>query len=575
MRTAAYCLLFVCVVVHGKIDHASCLAFDADSKVTAHATTGVLRVDELYPSWGRIGGKCRSAFVAGETLHFAARLSGITVASGDRPDLDCTYALVNSLGKIAEGCSGHVLTKEPLFLGGSEAIVYSSIDTAISSHAGQYTLQFTVRDNLTNRSAKKKTQVDLLEKNRFRVLNAGLYCDQDHLYPSNGNVTLGEGIYVGCELRVPKNAKNESIAEVSMMALDRSDKIIEETEPRKMSQGDIDTNGCQFSAASGFIIQKSGFYRIVIRARDLSTNEVDSCELPLLIVDAPVLSTTHKRVDASDSRQRTNASDANRGLSIDAFPTLGRFGGPCDAIFISGERRFFFLVMRGLSPNPERRGDCTMELSIVNSQSSVCSREKQNVKGLLLSHDRSLAAIAFCRGMAEPGPYIARFTVKDNTTKETASKDIAITVVDRDRFALGGLTFCRDENGNVPASPNLAIGDTVYVRCGMYLPKKSTGHDVQMRMSLADSNRREIVGDVTRVIRGVFSAATFQHSNWVPEYSGAFVANRPGSYFVRLEVKDLTTRATVAKEMPFDVFLATGIARSRKVIARGVSRACL
>jgi hypothetical protein len=558
VKQIAYCAFFAWLLAQASAG-ITCLAGGDGKDSDSGKTKNVLRIDDIYPVYGPCGSRRHTAFVAGEKMYFAAKISGIAVASDDRPDLDCTYSLVDSLGKNAEGSSGHVSANELLCLGGNESVIHSSIATAMSSHAGQYTLRFTVRDKLANQSATKEIPVDLLEKKRFRVLNVGLYCDREHACPSDGTVTLGEGVYMGCEIRVPKNAKNESIAEVSSIVLDSSDKIIEEAEPQKMSQDNIDTNGCQFSAASGIIIHKSGSYRILIRARNLSTNEMDSCELPLIVVDAPVLSAAHAKVAAS-----LDSSNASRVLLIDAFPTLGRLGGPCDATIISGESRFFFVILRGLTPNSEQRADCTVELSIVNSQFSICNREEQKVKGLLLSHDKSLAATALCRGMAEPGLYVARFAVKDNITKDVASKNITIRVVDRDRFALGGLSFCRDGNGTVPASPNLAIGNPVYACCGIYLPKKSNGHDVEMTASFLDAKRQGLTRTKPHRMNNVTSVASYRYASVPPVYAQAFTPNRPGSYFVRLELKDLVTQETVSKEMPFNVFLPPELPETKK-----------
>lgn len=538
-----------------------CLASDADNIASRGTTKNVLHVDDLHPVYGRLGSTRHVTFIAGEQLHFSAKMSGISVTSDGHCDYNYEYSLANPSGKAVEGCSGLGHMKEVLCLGGDISTVYLSINTEMSTAPGQYTLKVVALDNLSKQTATRELTVNILDSATFGISNASLYRDRECLHGSSGNFTLGEGIHVGCDIRIPKNKNNEVATDVYATVFDSNNNIICELISERKSDSNIGGAGILYGLRLHCTIAETGAYRVHVEARNVDTNEIKKCDLPLVVIASPNTPVRGVNPTSSESQGAVSAGALiakknTNALSIDAYPTLGCLGSPRDAIFISGEKALFFMMLEGLSVIEDQRANCDVGLSVRDSYSVVRINGAEEMKRLLVSVNGSFTSVFRCQltsGM-EPGHYMARFVVRDNVTNRAAIKNVAITIVDNDTFALGDLDLSNDQEGKSPAGPNLTIGDTIYTQCGIYLPKKSNGHDVEVSATFLDANRKEITTKETYRIKNVASVAYYPRSSTKPVCTQPFVPNRPGSYFVRLNLKDTTTLETVTKEMPFNVF---------------------
>jgi hypothetical protein len=226
---------------------------------------------------------------------------------------------------------------------------------------------------------------------------------------------------------------------------------------------------------------------------------------------------------------------------------------------VAGEKAIFRIFFSGLSADSERRANCTTEFSILDSNSVVRINQMEYMSGLYVSSNGCFPGVVWWQLDTKTGPghYTARFVVKDNITNRTSSRDMAITIIDNDMFALGEIALFNDRGGNVPAGPSVAIGDTVHAQCGVYLPKKASGHAVDATVSFLSAKRNElarVAAQIGKEATVAASATSHPDTNGAPVISQAFVPNRPGSYVIRLEAKDQTTHETVAKETCFNVY---------------------
>jgi hypothetical protein len=542
----------------------SCLASGSDRGAANGQTESALRVDDLHPVYGKCGSKRHATFVAGEQLHFAANISGISISSDAHCDCVGTYSLVDSSGKTIEGSSGRIDIKDTLCLGGDVLTVYFCVNTEMSVLPGRHTLRFVVHDNLNKQTAKRDLEITLRDMRTFGILNAGLFRDRECAHGASGNFTLGQPIYMQCDIRVPRNKNNEAITEYSATVLDHNNQVVREWKPERRSAKQVAGSGIQFFFRIHATVATAGRYRVHIEAKNMDTNEIDRCDLPVLVSAPPVASESEGSVRHADVLKR----DGNRRpLLLDACTTDGEFGNPSNRAFISGERVFFFMLFSGLSTVADQRADCSMELSIVDSHSNIRRTGKEEMRGLLVSGNGSFAGVMWydVKPDTEPGHYTARLTLKDNIGNGAVQKDVAITIVDNDRLALGSVNLSADQAGKVAAGPNLTVGEKIYVQCGLFLPKTSNGNDVEVTASFCDGNRKELARIEPRRMRNVASAASSAWIRTAPIYIQAFSANRAGSYFVRLEMRDLVTRGRVSKEMPFSVFLPPELPKPRRV----------
>jgi hypothetical protein len=190
---------------------------------------------------------------------------------------------------------------------------------------------------------------------------------------------------------------------------------------------------------------------------------------------------------------------------------------------------------------------------VLAPDSSICDKTENAVeqRGILSSDDGSVTSSLFweCVRQRPLGRYTVRRIARDRIANKTASRDIPITIADEDQFFVSNLRLATDKADKLPAGGNLTVGRPVFALCDLYLPKSASSDDVEVTVSFLDQNRKQIsVGKEYRgKLHGVDSHGRVAH---------AFVPNRPGSYFLRVEFKDIVTQQTMAKEMPFNVHLA-------------------
>jgi hypothetical protein len=457
----------LCALSQASTDGISGLARAADGTTADKAREAVLKIDDLYPVYGPCGSRRHTTFVAGEQMHFAAKISGIAVNRDGGCNVGYTSRLLYPSAKPVEGQSrSSLLQKDSLVLGSDTATVYFSLNTPLSAPVGKYNVQLEVGDFVGNQLKKKEIEINVLDKVAFRILNASLYRDLDFLYASSGNVTLGEHVYVRFDLRIPKNKNNEVLAETSITVFDRTNRQVLRLDLGKTSERNVTGNGMQFRSGGDCWIPETGTYRIHIEAKDPSTNKSDECDLPVVVHNLPgVFPATVERVETgSQSGVKETGASRDNGvkdtLLVEAYPTWGGHGSRRDATFISGEEMFFGATIGGLTGNADRESDCTLEFSMVNSNPSAPLSEKERaakltVRRLLLSGKHSSMLPLWCECEFEPGHYTARFVAKDNRANRTASKDMAITVVDNDVFAAGGAGLSYDRERKVWAGYNV------------------------------------------------------------------------------------------------------------------------
>ena len=569
MTRTVYWAALVCILAQMSLVNFSCFAGAAkDNKAARDSRDGVLRFDEVYPVYGPRGSRRQTPFVAGEDMHFAAKISGIARRTNGDCDVIYTYRLLYPSGKVVEGqCAGWDIHRESLPLGGGTSLVFFSFLTPMSAPSGRYKVEIDAGDAVGEQRTETEIAVDVLDKRTFCILNDGLYYDREGQYALGGNVTIGESGYVKLNVRVPKDKNNEANVTVTVTVLDHSGKAIWESDQVRLSDKNIEGGGTQFFAVASFRVPEMGYYRIHVEAKNLSTGVVDRHDLPLAVHLPPSHSTLANVVAGSKPQERLatplregHATGSRNTLSISAYPTVGELGSPRDATFVVSEQLFFNAVLSGLSCGANHQADCVVEVLLSEAGSSTGPHERKTVvkmplQPLRVSPNHS-CIIPVGQGVwCRPGPYRATFIVRDNVAGANSSNDMDVRFVDMDRFDLGGLCLSSDEDGKLFTGCNLTVGDKVFAKCEMFLPKKSSGHDLEVTASFLDEDHKELTRLRPRLQKNVTSVASFRYGVIMPYCTQEFTCNRSGSYFVSLEVKDLTTKESIAKEIPFDVFL--------------------
>jgi hypothetical protein len=554
----SHLLVPVCVLTALLVAIPPCLADNLDESAASGGDGTLLRVDSLEALYGSCGSKRAATFFAGEQMYFRATVSGISTGPNGDCDYDCTYSLVDSAGKAVPNCSGVVQNRDVLVLGGSVSAVFFSATTDWHAPPGKYTLKCVLHDRRGRQTAVRDQTISLRDLGTVGIVVPRLSYNRQGVLGSRAVFTLGQPIYVSCRVSVPRNKEKGVVSQVAAAILDEGDRVVREWEAAKQSVGSVNGGGVQYCYQVTAAIARPGRFRVRIEAKDLSTNDVAKCDMPLIIEPPPKTPASPAGAVATVSRSlmRNDVLDEDRPLSIDAFPTLGELGCPRAPDFVLGEKAFFLVTLRGLSHRADKKVDCTMRLSILDSQSTIRVDENVEIPKVSLFPKGAVTTVLWWQSgpSTPPGRYKAKIAVTDNVTAKNVTKDIPVSVADNDTFTLACLDLSADHAGKVSTGPNLTVGETVYARCGVFLPRKSGGHDVEVTASFLDANRKELGRLAPYVMKKVFSAASYPSTNIFPTCSQAFTPNRPGSYFLRLELKDLATQETVVREMPFSVF---------------------
>jgi hypothetical protein len=375
MKWTACYVVRVCILAGTFMCDPLCFADDAENDMAPGAIKNLMRVDDIHPVQGPCGSRHGTTFVVGEQLHFVARMSGISMDSGGHCDYDYSYSITDPTGRNIDGCSMHVPTKDLLCLGGSTSTIYFSVNTDMSAAPGQYTLKFVALDNLSKETVTRELKVDILDRATFSILNASLYRDRECSHGSSGIFTLGEDVYMRCDIRVPRDKDRKASVDVSAAIFDQDNRVVRQWESERRSADNIDGGGIQFFFQIHSTIADTGVYRVRVKAYDASTKKTKVCDLPFVVRVSP--GTNPAIANPATSRSRgavamVGDSDGNREpnpLSIDVYPTLGELGSYRDGEFICGEKVLFFAMLRGLSVIEDQRGKCALEVSLLDSRS--------------------------------------------------------------------------------------------------------------------------------------------------------------------------------------------------------------
>ncbi|MEN6451907.1 MAG: hypothetical protein ABFC96_15565 [Thermoguttaceae bacterium] len=519
------------------------LAADAAKSTASAKTKSALRIDDMYPVYGVRGCRRHKPFVAGERIFFAAKISGIHMTPGRDLNPGYVYGISCPSGNDLAGAGDGFDNEGSFPLGDGDAVVYFSFQTKMSASKGRYRVHLSVCDIVRTELAKKSCEVEVLDRDHFCILNAGLYRDENLLHASGGNVTVGERIGVRFDVRVPKDKYNSAAVRLSVTVFDRHNRAVCEFPPVNKSESNL-KNGIQFVDGAYFDIGEIGSYRVHIEAKDLSTNQVEVCDLPVVVHPLPGISPIAAESVATDRGKKT--------LSIDAYPTSGCFGGPTDNVFMRGEKVSLAAICSGLARNADQKTDCTLAMCMLAPDSSVCVKDEKakEIRAALYSDACSVTSslIWECPRKVTPGRYTVRLVAKDHIADSTASREVPITITDENQFGLGCFRLSADREGRVSVGHNLTVGEPVAAICRAHVPERANSHDVEIIPSFQDHNRKQIT---------VWTASRFRRSVTMPygAFICPFVPNRAGSYYLHVELRDTVTKETVTKEMPFNVFL--------------------
>jgi hypothetical protein len=574
MKRPAFLCVSVSFIAIAWIGNSLSVAGDAGKDKASSTTQNILKIDDIYPVYGPCGSRRHTAFVAGEKMYFAIRISGLGAAVDEKWLSLITYSIRDSSGRSLED-SADGLSRRSLPLGGGVARFCFSPNERTSVPPGRYTVQVRVVDGTARQLAERRLDIEVID--RFCISQAGLYRDSERLHASSGNITQGDPVYVHFKIYAPKDGNSKAAVNASLTLFDHNDNAIISLQSQRMLSKNTGKSQALFSGCTPFSIPETGAYRIHIAAQDVSTGKVEQCDIPVMV--HPIAATlsegdTSATRNSFNTTKRSAIPHGEKLLSINAWSTTGRFGSPRSATFLPAESMFFSVAIDGLSGDEDELADYSLELFMLDSGSltnangkrrSLSKRVQQLPLGNVRSTKGEFVWTPDVNALeTKPGRYAARFIVKDNITNRTASKDLTIRVLDKDTFALANLDLSNDEDGKVSTGPNLTVGEAIYSRCGIYLPKKSNGHDVEIKASFLDANRKELASMKPHRMNNVISVASYRYAPVVPVCVQPFTPNRPGSYFIRLELKDLVTQETVSKEMPFNVFLPPELPEAKK-----------
>jgi hypothetical protein len=571
MKRMTFCTLFLLVLAQTLSDHFPCFSRDiAGATAPGSQDKGMLRIDNLYPTNGPFGSRRHTTFIAGEEMFFTAEISGIGVRANGECECHTVLNLRNSAGQGIVG-QGNILQKSRLPLGTRSAIVCFQLKTEASTPKGRYTLFCQAVNNAGNQDeTERRLEINILDGLSFGIWNARLCVGSEGRYGSGGNITQGQFIHANYKVNVPKN-----LGETTVSVIDQNGGIAYKRGPQRLSHEDAHEAGTVFCCDCVLGISEAGAYRIRIEAKDLSTNEIDKCDLPLVVHSPPGTSsltgenTGKKPRDGVKSIGVSRVDGGTRPLTMDAYPTIGVLGPRKDTHYVGVEKMFFTVEFGGLSNNKNGEADCDLELSIRDSHSPTGAngkgwKTKMRAKDLPVSANHSAITSFVCRRAFEPGKYAVTLVAKDNIARRTASKDIAITIGPHDTFDLATLGISYDDDRKVWSGPNLTVGEPVYVGSEKHLPVKSAGNDVETTLVFLDANRKEIARMTPHREKNSPDEVSKPHGVTIVSCAEAFTPNRPGSYFLRIELKDLVTHQTVAKELPFNVFMSPELSEPKK-----------
>lgn len=523
------------------------------------STNNPLKVT-IHPVFGKYGSRRSSAYLPGEQMYFAGNISGLAADSAGNYDFESTFSLADPSGNIIQHSSSH---KNELFCLG-EGVFSGSLGciTDPKAPAGQYVFRTLTHDKITNQTVEKELAINLLNPNRISIYHARFYHNEDFIFNSSGssNITLGENLYSMCYIRVPKTKNNKAIAKLFLTIFDNNNKVITKTPETDFSFQDIKEDVVNFDSHSAISIYQAGCYRLRIEAKDVSTNETDKCDLPFTIHQNPMPPTANNRPLVAKSPRAEGSGESPRasddsGLSIDIHPTTGILGGPHEWSFISGEPQYVTLIVSGVPGNSKTKPDITINCMVLDSPSPARENNENRMMDWYLAHNHTLVlgTTLLERAFAEPGDYTERYFVKDNISNKTVTKDIAFTILDSNRFDIGGLGLYLDKEERTYSGPNLTVGDKIFAKCSLFVPNKFKGHEVEFVLSYLNADRIEISREKPRKVKTESDSSSIPYCKFdkiIP-----FVPNRTGAYYLRFELKDNTSRESVKKDMPFQVHL--------------------
>jgi hypothetical protein len=238
-------------------------------------------------------------------------------------------------------------------------------------------------------------------------------------------------------------------------------------------------------------------------------------------------------------------------LGIHALTTVGLLGVSHEPLFVAGEKVLTTIMFTGLSRNADGKAALTFRRAVMDSDSVIIDKSETSEEeiDLLESHSRTILSTCRIAPNTKPGRYMLQFSVTDNVAQKTATKDIEITLVDGDRFDLCGFELGYDSECNCPSSPNLTVGQIIYSKCQICVPKSAAGHEMQIQTSFLDAQKKEL----SRAAASKYVVPDAEPFN-PPTCKTAFLPNRPGFYFVRTEMTDMTAKKIVTKDLPIHVF---------------------
>jgi hypothetical protein len=238
-------------------------------------------------------------------------------------------------------------------------------------------------------------------------------------------------------------------------------------------------------------------------------------------------------------------------FKIDIVPTYGALGSRRSATFIEGEALTFCYSVSKLSAQDN------FETGLVFSlQDATGNREGQTYSYFLNKDNLQFGGALISTSAKFPSPKAGKYSVQlkviDTLNGENEIKEYPFEVLPKDTFGATYLGFYADEKGTLPSNGNLTAGETRHL-FALINGLGTEGNRIHIKSTLSTLDHD----------KNLLSNRTLEYHDEMPPGGSHvhfyFTPNRPGSFYVRLEIHDCINDKTVTYDLPVKVSMPLGM----------------
>lgn len=198
------------------------LSADGSSAVAAEQKLELRGLELVYSHFGPV--RKDSTYLPGERVCFRYDIYGCGFNEAGEAEIDVSCRLVDAMGKVRHAFSyplkaGHWKHESPFV---RESTFWQLSD---AFRPGRYTLELTVEDRLTGEEASASQQMTV-KPLELALVSPRFYCDENRTTPAPLSGSIGQPIYVSCDVVGEERLQGKIDVACSADILDKAGKSV-------------------------------------------------------------------------------------------------------------------------------------------------------------------------------------------------------------------------------------------------------------------------------------------------------------------------------------------------------------